>query len=146
MPISRTDWKNSPLPEKRARLEISRAFAPVQIERIRQGLLPESQDDRWFMFYEHYRLYIHRSWTGHCIYIAYFRAENGLWILTHADANRDPEQYTQTDDVADARALAALVSRLLGEPRDYVDPAIPAELQPVFRWTFFGQQFTDDKA
>jgi hypothetical protein len=130
MPVTRADWKNSPLPEKRARLEISRAFAPVQIERIHQGLLPESQDDRWFMFYEHYRLYIHRSWTGHCIYIAYFRAENGLWILTHADA----------------RALAALVSSLLGEPHEYVDPAIPTELQSVFRWTFFGQQFTDDKA
>lgn len=145
MPITRADWKNFPLPEKRARLEISRALLETQMERLRQGLKPASMDDRWFVFFEQYRLYLHRSWTGHCIYIAYFRAEAGLWILTHADANRDPEQYTQTDDLADARALAALISHLLGEPHDYVDPAIPAELQPVFRWTFLGQQFTDDK-
>ena len=139
-PITRADWKNSPLPARQARLDISRALLDSQMDAIRNGLLPESQDDRWFMFYEQYRLHIHRSWTGYCIYVAYFRAEKGTWILTHADANRDPEQYTQTDDAADAHSLAALIDTLLlHEPNDYIDPAIPAELQAVFRWNFYGK-------
>lgn len=143
MPVTRADWKTSPLPEQRTRLEISRALLETQMERLRQGLKPESMDDRWFVFYEQYRLYLHRSWTGYCVYIAYFRSEKGLWFLTHADANRDPAQYTQTDDATDARALAGLISGLLGEPFAYVDPALPAELQPLFQWTFLGKQFLD---
>lgn len=139
---TRADWKNLPLPQKRTRLDISRTLLASHMERVRQGLLPQSQDDRWFMFYEHYRLYIHRSWSGHCIYIAYFRCEANLWMLTHADANRDPAQYTQTDDVSDAYAFAVLVSQLLDEPFGYVNPVLTADIQPSFYWYYSGRQFT----
>lgn len=139
-PVSASDWKSLPLPDRRARLALSRILFEDQLALIRLGFKPESQDDRWFMYYQDYRLYIHRSWTGHCIYIAYFRLEKDLWILTHADVNRDPQQYTQTDDESDARALAALVDGfLLGEPRDYINEAIPADVRPYFVWSFMGR-------
>jgi hypothetical protein len=51
-PVTRTDWKIFPLPEKRAHLEISRAFTDEQMERIRQGLKPKDMDDRWFIYFE----------------------------------------------------------------------------------------------
>lgn len=66
---TRADWKNLPLPQKRTRLDISRTLLASQMERVRQGLLPQSQDDRWFMFadiaFRFLRFDSNCTWRGH---------------------------------------------------------------------------------
>jgi len=40
------------------------AFTAAECVRLRQGLLPQSMDDKWAVRFEEPFLYLHRSWTG----------------------------------------------------------------------------------
>ncbi len=110
---ARHDWRTEPLPRQRATLTIGRAVSADEITRIRRGLVPEEMEQKWFLFYEGDRLYCHRSWTGYCIYVAHFARRGDTSLLTHAEVNRDPEQYTETDDRHDAQILNYLLDSLL---------------------------------
>lgn len=64
-------------------------------------MLPNDSDDRWLIYFSHDRLYIHRNWTGFCIYVAHFKRKDNNYILHLIEANRDPKQYTGTDEAYD---------------------------------------------
>ena len=35
---------------------------------LKTGLVPKEMEDKWFIYYEHPRLFFHRSWTGQPVY------------------------------------------------------------------------------
>lgn len=44
------------------------AFTREEFDRIREGLVPEVMEDKWFMYFEEPHLFLHRSWTGSPVY------------------------------------------------------------------------------
>jgi hypothetical protein len=103
---------------------------------IRLGSIPQQMEDKWFLYFADDRLFFLRSWTGYCVYVAHFRpAEKGT-TLANAEVNRDPDQYTETDDSLDARMIPFLIDALLlgriGEP-----PTDPN--QPLKTWGSVGR-------
>ena len=103
----KTDWETRKMPKKHTEYTIKKHFSPEQIEILRFGHIPEVMEDKWFWYMEDDTLYIHRSWTGNCIYVLSFEAGNTI----HVTANRDPQQYTCTDEQEDAAYLCALLDR-----------------------------------
>jgi len=80
------------------------------------GLKPEQMEDKWFVYWEDQTLFLHRSWTGHCIYAARFEpqeGEGGNWRCTDFDVNRDSQQYNSHCDDADMKMLSYLIDVLL---------------------------------
>jgi hypothetical protein len=110
---TRASWKNQPLPDARAPLAYTRTFDAQEHARVTKGLVPEEMEDKWFIFYEAPWLFLHRSWTGTCIYAVRLRAERAGSVVEEALVNRAPEQYRETDDSHDLALLAFLVERLL---------------------------------
>ena len=109
-------WQREPMPDSVAELDYDATFSKAEYERIARGLIPETMDDKWFIFLEGDRLNVHRSWTGHCIYEVEFAASADTYTVRRARVNRDPEQYRETDDAYDARLLDFVIRRLvLGE-------------------------------
>lgn len=69
MPIARADsWKRLPAPAKRADLPFDAVYDADQYARLRQGLIPQEMEDKWFIYLEDGQLCLHRSWTGTWIY------------------------------------------------------------------------------
>lgn len=110
---TRADWKTEPMPEQRAALTVERAYTPAEMARIRRGSVPRTMEDKWFAFVEGDTLHLHRSWTGYQIYAVTFAPRDGSSFIARAEVNRDPSQYKQTDDEADARSLLALIDGLM---------------------------------
>jgi ADP-ribose pyrophosphatase YjhB (NUDIX family) len=110
---ARADWKTEPMPERRAALATERVYTPAEMARIRRGLVPRAMEDKWFAFVEGDTLHLHRSWTGYQIYAVTFAPRDGGSRIARVEANRDPSQYKQTDDEADARSLLALIDGLM---------------------------------
>jgi hypothetical protein len=128
-PATRKDWANlQPLPAKRAPLVIAREFTEQELEQIRLGFFPESMEDKWFMFLEENTLYIHRSWTGNCIYQLRFLRENTKYVIRDACVNRDQTQYAGSNDDYDAKLLLFLIDHLLLKKRSPLplDANVPA--------------------
>ena len=106
-------WKHEPFPEARAKLAFERRFSPDERRRIELGLVPEQMEDKWFIYFEDGWVYLHRSWTGMCIYAVLLRAEGEGSAVEEAWANRDPKEYRVTDAGYDAALLGYLIDRLL---------------------------------
>lgn len=146
---TRGDWDIQPLPEQRAVLYTDRTYTPLEMKAIRQGLIPEVMEDKWFIYYEDDVLYLHRSWTGVCVYEAHFHQGDYRWTVERLMVNRNPDQYTQTDDEYDARLFAFLVDVLLLGRR----PAFPLpegddrsrEQQALGIWSLIGRAMMGDE-
>lgn len=109
----RNSWKTLPMPNKTAQLPYARVFSLEEHARISLGLIPRQMEDKWFIFLEDDRLYLHRSWTGMCVYQIQLQQKEDKYIVTDALVNRDPEQYQETDVNFDAAILNFLVENFL---------------------------------
>jgi len=64
----RNSWRTQPMSDKTAQLPYTRVLSLEEYERISFGLRPRQMEDKWFIFLEDDWLYLHRSWTGTCVY------------------------------------------------------------------------------
>lgn len=109
----REDWKTEPMPEKRETFVLRRSFDEKEMNALRSGHIPQTMDDRWFMYMEGTSLRAHRSWTGYCIYRVDFKEDGGHSVTV----NRDPEQYGCTDIEEDAETLNGLLDAWIRSAR-----------------------------
>jgi len=84
-------------------------------------------EDKWFIFLEDDVLYLHRSWTGFCIYQVSFKKDGAQYRVVEALINRDPSQGSATDDGYDVDLLNYLIDEFLLRkcPTFPVPPDVP---------------------
>jgi len=95
---TRGDWKADLMPDDCEAISIARRYSFEEFERLRAGVVPRSMDDRWFIYYEEPWLFLHRSWTGYCIFRVRFERVNDGMAIAQAFVNRKPEQYRGAED------------------------------------------------
>jgi hypothetical protein len=109
----KSDWRIYPLPEEHTVLKISRVFDRSQMDLIRKGHIPTDMDDRWFIYFEDNTLYLHRSWTGYCVFVlSLSEIDNAAWHITQCLVSRNQEQYGETTDEADLKLLHLVLNDL----------------------------------
>ena len=110
-------WLNHPMPvDKKTKMEVDREYNSEDMEVIRMGSIPEEMEDKWFIYYDEteMKLYFHRSWTGFCIYIVSFEEKNeNVFVASTVEMNRDPSQYTCTDDEKDLESFLFVLNVFL---------------------------------
>ena len=113
--IKRSDWKNEDMPAQQDSFILKRAFSKKETAALRRGHIPEAMEDKWFWYMEGDTLYIHRSWTGFCIFIVELSDS-----YTHkVRVNRDPEQYAGRGTDEDCERLNKLLDYMIKQPYDY---------------------------
>jgi hypothetical protein len=111
--VKRSVWeKVQSMPEKRAKLKFERKFTESEMGKLKRGVIPESQEDKWFILYEDDILYFYRAWSGYCIYMVKFQKRENEYHVLEALANRDKRQY-EMDDETDAKILISMINGLL---------------------------------
>jgi hypothetical protein len=108
-PALKSDWMTEPMPASAEALPFSAVFTPDEFRNITFGLIPEAMEDKWFIYYDEPWLYLHRSWTGHCIYKVRFRESPAGFEVAEVFVNREPGQFTVEDDETDTRLLQILL-------------------------------------
>ena len=125
--MTRDDWKLRKMPKSRSTIRVSRRFSAREIEKIKLGFRPPDMDYKWFIFFEQARLYIHRSWTGYCIYIVRFENEGRDYVACEVRANRNPKQYGVSDDSYDAQMAFWVIDCILLGRKDARMPISDAD-------------------
>ncbi len=74
------------------------------------GFIPHEQEEKWFSYLADNVLYQHRSWTGICIDKIYFEPCQDGMLATHAEVNRNHEEYDETDDEADIQRIREMLA------------------------------------
>lgn len=113
MKATSKSWKTKRLPAERARLPLERSFDAAEWQALRQGLIPEEMEQKWFIYESRGWLSFHRSWTGICIYRLRFRPRGAGVEIVEAWVNRNREQYFCADDRYDAAIVTYLLDSLL---------------------------------
>lgn len=109
--VKKSDWKTIDMPAQTQQFTMEMHFTQSDVEQLKQGHIPEEMEDKWFLYYQDNQLYIHRSWTGICIYIVSILQESNSLVVT---VNRNPEQYQETNVEKDQLMLTILLKRLIG--------------------------------
>lgn len=124
----KTDWKTLDMPAQHTTYTIKRKISASEMETLKLGNIPREMEDKWFWYYENGKLYVHRSWTGFCIYVLSFTPGSDVIEVT---ANRDPEQYGCTNDAADAKALNKLLDWWTQPQYDYYHEWLSETLKKI---------------
>jgi len=93
-----------------------------QWQRVRQGIAATDMDSRWDAYLEGDRLFLHRSWTGMCIFEVAVEASAGEARPVQAWVESDPERYGRGSDETERDRLGTLLRILFGDR-----PAPPAD-------------------
>lgn len=141
----RGDWKTLPLPSGRRSLELQGIFSDLEAEQIREGLIPETMEDKWFIFAEDGWVYFHRSWTGACIYWIKLDGSPTGARITESWVNTDPSQYQGIDPEFDKKLVRFLIDAfLLKRPAEFPRPAAVPESSPgLVQHSFIGRAYPE---
>jgi len=140
-----SDWTTNPLPSLHVSIPLDRSFSPAEMERIQRGLMPQQQEDKWFIYWQEDTLYFHRSWTGNCLYVVYFENQDGVARMVRTGINRDPDQYSETNDQHDARLISYLIDvLLLRRPADFPSEDSDDPLRAIQNWGLVGRAMFDE--
>lgn len=125
----KTDWETHPFPQQYTTVPLNIVLSAEQAAKIQQGFVPWDMNQKWFSYFENNVLYQYRSWTGFCVDQIHFASHlDGLKAI-HAEVNRDPEQYTETDDAVDIRRIESMVRELANIKTD--EPLINSTAQAI---------------
>ena len=111
---TRNDWERlKPLSKLRKQIPFREIYSEEEYRFIKHGLIPQVMEDKWFIFLEDDWLYLHRSWTGLCVYKLRFEKIAKGHKVSEAWVNQNPKQYKETSDEYNTVLLRYLIERLL---------------------------------
>jgi len=111
--ITRDDWRIFDMPVIYETAFLNKGLAAGDYQALLSGFLPRDMDDRWFMYANEGYVYLHRSWTGHCIFRLKIEVIKEECLLTELQINRDTNQYKSTNVEADKMEVDSIVSYLI---------------------------------
>lgn len=107
----KTDWKTLDMPKETASFSLDISLTESEFSALKSGHIPCEMEDKWFVYFENNILYIHRSWTGICIYKVQFSADGRIEKVV---VNRDKEQYKETNIERDKAQVMMRINNLCG--------------------------------
>jgi hypothetical protein len=149
MAATRDRWKRVPF-EAGVPIPFDATYSSREFHKIREGLVPEVMEDKWFIYYEEPHLFLHDSWTGQPVYrVAFEATDDGASV---AEALCIAEAVARTSQAYEASLLDFLVGNLLlGEQKPFPVPpraknSATGLLQHVIAGTGFPQVLSKEGA
>jgi hypothetical protein len=106
-------WKTLTAPQRKEPLTFEAQYSNVEAKKLKQGLIPQQMEDKWFVYFADGWLNFHRSWTGAQIYaLRLEESPTGVTVI-ESWVNREPEQYKASDTAYDRKLLAFIIDSLL---------------------------------
>lgn len=133
-------WKNVPIDNPK-KIDIDLLFTEKQFSKLKNGLIPQQMEDKWFIYYENEWLHFHRSWTGNGMYKAKLNKITDGYSIKEFWAERNQEKYKNQDDNTDIETFSFLIARgLLGIDVSsiYSSRNIKTETDALKGWSNFG--------
>ena len=134
---------------KLAKIPYSDEFSPDEMHDIAQGLVPQKDSGRWFVYFEKNILSFHRSATGQGVYRIRIKTNrNGSGVVKWA---RCSKEVMTIDKRYEAAVLNFLISNLLlGQdipfPRHVkLEEGKPGEYQNIIAGTDFEETIVDKR-
>ncbi len=107
------DWETEKMPLETETFSMEIELSESEYEQLQNGIIPQEMEDKWFIYFEEDTLYIHRSWTGFCIYILEFPKDFQKSKRFSVIVNRNVKQHLETDIEKDKIMITILINQLV---------------------------------
>jgi hypothetical protein len=137
---TRETWKNIPIKNPQ-RIFIELVFSEEQYMKIKNGLIPQEMEDKWFIFFENNWLYFHRSWTGFGIYKAEIKRNNEKYCINEFYVEHNKEKYAcdnENEDIDNFTFLIAWGLLNVDAREIFFKNNISNEKETIKSWSNFG--------
>ena len=67
MTATANSWKHKPFLAGRP-IPYAESFSGPEYSKLREGLIPQAMEDKWFIYFDEPHLFLHRSWTGEPVF------------------------------------------------------------------------------
>ena len=111
---TKDSWNIEPMPDKQTTIPMYENIPSAAMRIVKYGHIPDAMEDHWFMYCDETTIRYYRSWTGFCIYVAKYEDDGETCRITELTVNREPEQYTCTDNKHDVALFMALLTEEYG--------------------------------
>ncbi len=111
---TKDSWNIEPMPDKHTTIPMDESILSAAMRIVKYGHIPDAMEDHWFMYCDETTIRYYRSWTGFCIYVAKYEDDGETCRITELTVNREPEQYSCTDDKHDVALFMALLTEEYG--------------------------------
>ena len=111
---TKDSWNIEPMPDKHTTIPMDESIPSAAMRIVKYGHIPDAMEDHWYMYCDETTIRYYRSWTGFCIYVAKYEDDGETCRITELTVNREPEQYTCTDDKHDVALFMALLTEEYG--------------------------------
>jgi len=124
-------------------------FSKEQYEKLHIGLIPEEQEDKWFIYFEDDWLYFHRSWTGKGIFRTQIIKEKGEhedreYKIKEFYVERNNALHDKENDIYDLDILLQLIMwglLKLDVRGHFFKKYGSGEKGAIKAWSLFGRMF-----
>ncbi len=111
------------MPTECMEVEIDGQFSAEDFAKIRQGFIPQSSDQKWFIYFADGWLNFHRAQSGSCIFKLEIVQKDASIYANHLLVNQAKEQYRSISQAYDVELLAYLIDHyLLGRAVPFPQP------------------------
>ena len=111
---TKDSWNVEPMPDKHTTIPMEVSIPSAAMRIVKYGHIPDAMEDHWFMYCDETTIRYYRSWTGFCIYVAKYEDDGVNCRITELTVNRNPEQYTCTENEHDVALFMALLTEEYG--------------------------------
>ena len=98
--------------ERKVQLALNLTFTKEEFSRIRKGLVPDSMEDKWFIYVEDGHIYFHRSWTGIMMYDCLFKEREDDVVVSSMYVNRNPSHCRLISNRYDIALVTSFLRKL----------------------------------
>jgi hypothetical protein len=109
-------FTGEPMPSLCKTIQLNRLLSHEQWEFIQSGLLQE----RWKARIEDGKIHLFRRGTEFCIFIVNWVQTDSGFEIVDMIVNRDPEQYSSTDDDEDISLVNVIIDSMLSGNYQYL--------------------------
>jgi hypothetical protein len=106
------DWEITQIKTpKRIQLDYSQSFgfSKEHIDVIKNGFVPKTLEDKWYIYSKDDWLFFHRAWTGYGIYKLEIKHINGRYIIDDFYVERNIDKYENLNDLFDIHILHVII-------------------------------------
>jgi hypothetical protein len=118
-------FQTQPLPVSRVSLPFDVTYSADEFDTLRVGFIPQAMEDHWFIFYEEPWLYLHRSYSGFCIYGLGFERIGESHPVAESWASRAMQEYRSVSVEHDLTRLRNVLHGLLHRTGEVGSPTPP---------------------
>jgi hypothetical protein len=122
-------------------------YSNEELEKIERGYTASCMEEKWNIFVQDSTIRFHRSWTGFCVYLVHLIKSEECYKASCVEINRDPKQYTETDDVFDLALVSFLIeSLLLGKKVEFPQKDQSPEEAAIKQWSIIGREMLEKES